>query len=496
MNKIFESKTNIATTISSGFCGQNVQYCLNTDGVLTIFGTGDMYSWDRSSLAPWDANRSNIKKITIEEGVTSIGDAAFVACPNLTTVTISNSVATIGNAAFWSCERLASLAIGNKVATIGEGAFAECNSLTYVAIPNNVTSIGDYAFNSCTSLTSVTIGARVDFIGLEAFLNCENLKNVYYHGTAEEWNNISIGSFNTKLQSAIKHYDIKAIVDSGTCGKNLTWKLDHEGVLTISGTGAMTSWTSSLPAPWHSNRSKVKKVIISNGVTSIGEYAFSLCVNLTSVTIPDSVTFIEGRAFGFCSSLTGIVIPNRVMSIGECSFWGCSNLTSIIIPNSVAFIGDHAFYDCDNLTDVYYNGTEEDWTYIKIDSHNLPLEEATKHFSIGNKLTGLKQIVLKKGSSNHLLQNSSQHARVVRVSKTLYDIALETAIKNGFEKTFEGNCGADFQRNKITLSIEKQEDSSVLIKGRKRPRYFGSRIKSEVELKSFFKDLMGGDLHD
>ena len=783
MNKIFESKTNIATTISSGFCGRNVQYCLNTDGVLTIFGTGDMYSWDRSSLAPWNANRSNIKKITIEEGVTSIGDAAFVACPNLTTVTISNSVTTIGDSAFWSCERLASLAIGNKVATIGEGAFTECNSLTDVAIPNSVTSIGDgafawcesltsvtlgnsvtsignsafqgcdsltsvtlgdsvtsigrsaffatayykkssnwendvlyignhliaaktslsgayqvkentktiagdafrkctsltsvtipdsvttigdYAFSRCESLTSVTIGDSVTTIGEGAFYYCTNLTSVtipdsvtsigeyafnncysltsiiipnsvttigesafeycirlttvtignsittigdqafygcerltsvtipdsitriessafdwcpsltdvYYYGTAEQWSAISIGSLNTKLEIATRHYVIKARATRSTCGDNLTWTLDDDGTLTIMGKGDMTS------APWREgdDRDLITSVIIKNGVTSISDWAFLDCSNLISVTIPDSVTSIGLAAFSSCSNLTEITIPNSVINIDKhafqhcisltsinvdignpnfssvdgnlfskdktqllhyaigkpgkhytipdgvktiginvftCSdsltsitipdsvttirdyaFRYCRRLTSVIIPDSVTTIGAYAFDQCDNLTDVYYNGIKEDWTYIKIDSRNLPLEEATKHFSISNKLTGLKQITLKGGSSNHLLQSSSQHARVVRVSKTLYDIALETAIKNGFEKTFEGNCGADFQRNKITLSIEKQEDSSVLIKGRKRPRYFGSRIKSEVELKSFFEDLLGGDLHD
>ena len=97
---------------------------------------------------------------------------------------------------------------------------------------------------------------------------------------------------------------------------------------------------------------------------------------------------------------------------------------------------------------------------------------------------------------NKIFQNSSQYAKVVRVSKTLYDVALEIAIQNGFEKTFESDSGADLQRENITLSVEKQKDNSLFIKGRKRPRYFGSRVNNETELKDFFKDLMGGDLHD
>ena len=98
------------------------------------------------------------------------------------------------------------------------------------------------------------------------------------------------------------------IVDSGTCGakgSNLTWTLDSEGVLTISGSGDMHGYGSS-DAPWYGSRSRVKSAVIAEGVTSIGESAFENCRSLTSVTIPDSVTSIGGGAFAWCTSLTGI----------------------------------------------------------------------------------------------------------------------------------------------------------------------------------------------
>lgn len=100
------------------------------------------------------------------------------------------------------------------------------------------------------------------------------------------------------------------IVKSGTCGaegdgSNLTWTLDSEGVLTISGSGDMYDYGSS-SAPWHGSRSRVKSAVIADGVTSIGSYAFSDCSSLTSVTIPDSVTSIDWDAFGDCTSLTDV----------------------------------------------------------------------------------------------------------------------------------------------------------------------------------------------
>ncbi len=139
---------------------------------------------------------------------------------------------------------------------------------------------------------------------------------------------------------------------SGTCGENLTWTLSDDGVLTISGTGAMTDYSYSSSAPWYSSRSSITSVIISDGVTSIGKYAFYDCRSLTSVTIPNSVTSIGKYAFYDCRSLTSVTIPNSVTSIGEGAFSGCSGLTSVTIPNSVTSIGSYAFDGCSSLTSV------------------------------------------------------------------------------------------------------------------------------------------------
>ncbi len=133
---------------------------------------------------------------------------------------------------------------------------------------------------------------------------------------------------------------------SGTCGANLTWTLDDEGTLTISGTGAMTNYSSSSNAPWYSVSTSVKSVVIDSGVTSIGNRAFYYCDSLTSVTIPNSVTSIGSYAFYNCNRLTSITIPDSVTSIGNYAFYSCDSLTSITIPNSVTSIGSYAFRYC------------------------------------------------------------------------------------------------------------------------------------------------------
>lgn len=114
----------------------------------------------------------------------------------------------------------------------------------------------------------------------------------------------------------------------------------------------MTNYSSREPAPWYSRCSEIEKVVIEDGVTNIGNYAFHDCFNLTSVEIPNSVTSIGDFAFSYCKSLTSIEIPNSVTSIGIFAFDHCSSFTSVKIPNSVKILGGYAFYYCTSLTSI------------------------------------------------------------------------------------------------------------------------------------------------
>ena len=141
---------------------------------------------------------------------------------------------------------------------------------------------------------------------------------------------------------------------SGACGDNLTWTLDGDGTLTISGTGKMwdSDYYNDYDVPWADFLASIEKVVISKGVTSIGNEAFKWCERLTNVTIPDSITSIGNSAFYDCSSLTSVTIPDSVTSIGEWAFYGCSSLTSVTIPHGVTSIGGAAFWGCSSLTSV------------------------------------------------------------------------------------------------------------------------------------------------
>jgi hypothetical protein len=145
---------------------------------------------------------------------------------------------------------------------------------------------------------------------------------------------------------------------SGTCGEKLNWTLTDDGTLTISGTGDMGNYVPneenhfSYTTPWVGNSTSIKTVIIGNGVTSIGDYAFCDCYGLTSIEISSSVTSIGDYAFYDCYGLTSVKIPSSVTSIGSRAFYNCTGLTSVEILSGVTSIGSYAFDSCTGLTSV------------------------------------------------------------------------------------------------------------------------------------------------
>lgn len=254
------------------------------------------------SIGPCAFESTSIETLTLPDSVINIGWGAFANCVNLKSVTIPSGIKTISSRLFMGCTGLEKVTIPDSVTEIKNYAFSDCTGLLSISLPHNIKTINDNTFYNCSNLESVFISNSIKEIEKCAFSRCYKLNDVYYSGTKEQWDEISISYSNEELKKATIHYnsDGSDILEnetktlSGKCGDNLIWMLDDKGVLTISGTGEMYDYSYMDPTPWDSDN--VVSATIENGVTSIGNYAFGK--NCKSVFIPKSLKRIGEYAFG------------------------------------------------------------------------------------------------------------------------------------------------------------------------------------------------------
>ena len=373
---------------SSAFSGCSSLESINIPSSVTSIGIYAFYGC------------SSLKDINISEEVTSIERYTFYKCSSLESIEIPEGVTSIESYAFYICSSLESINIPNSVTSIVSSAFSECSSLTSInvdegnekytsedgilfdkakskiveypagkkdikeyTIPNTVTSIESGAFEDCNSLESITIPSSVTSIGSNAInkttiiytkLNSEGHRYAEESGQGyilegEETENTEEISRNYEIKEE-ETWDVSANGDGSVIAK---WTL-KDRTLRISGTGEMKDWKDNSKEDWHNTQhtSLIENVIVEEGVTSIGDYAFYECSSLKSISIPNSVANIGWYAFLGCSSLGSITIPQSVTSIGSGVFYECSSLTSINIPSSITSIGWYAFYRCSSLESI------------------------------------------------------------------------------------------------------------------------------------------------
>lgn len=272
-------------------CGANLTWVLSADGILTISGTGDMYSLTSTDESLWEA--SAVLSVVIEEGVTTVGARAFYQCQNIASVSLPDGLQSIGDSAFYRCTALTEISIPDSVVTIGNRAFCLCGELTAVSLPDSLISLGAEAFYGCMSLAEVHFGPNIEAIGEYAFYFCMSLSQIDF----------------------------------------------PDGIRSIGNYAFY-------------NCSDITQVSFPSGLTSIGASAFRGCSSLTGLALPNALTSIDSYAFYGCSAVTEISLPSGLTSIGDYAFGLCSGVTEIVIPAATSSIGSSAFQGCALLETV------------------------------------------------------------------------------------------------------------------------------------------------
>ena len=441
-----------------GTCGTSLTWSYEeSTHTLTISGTGAMTDYSYGGT-PWFAYIDYITNIVIEDGVTTICEDAFSYCDGLTTVTIPDNVTTIGNCAFEWCSSLEEVTIGSGVTSIGDRAFEGCTSLTEITvsgenlyyksednvlftkdgtrfikypegstatsytIPNDVKTIDMFAFAYSNYLTGVTIGSGVTTIGESAFTNCPVTELTIPNsvttigedafGACEYLTTLNIGSGVTSIGDG-PCYGCTRLTKITVSGENLYYKSVYNVLFTKDGTRLI-----QYPAG-----STATSYTIPNSVTTIGNYAFEWCINLTEVTIPNTVTSIGTCAFSDCTGLTTMSIPSSVTYIGEDAFSYCSGLTTVTL-NSYPYIDCYAFVKDDygaipavtmNLTANAAGGAY--WMTFYNDNYSFEADPNTQVFQaeldnatgaltlreIDDKIVNANEAVILKSSGNPVM---------------------------------------------------------------------------------------------
>jgi len=387
-----------ADIVESGKCGENVTWTLDSNGLLTISGTGDMA---RPFEPYWDSEA--VKRVVINDGVTSICRWAFEYCESLVKVTIPDSVTTIGDHAFLYCKSLRSLIIPDSVTTIGNQVFFDCG-IKKITIPDSVVEIGFGAFAPCYNLTEIQVEPNnpyyksIDGVlfskdgkkliscpgGREGKYTIPNGVNVIENGALEYCEFLS----NIIIPDSVTTIEPRAFRDcvqlrTVTIPESVTtigeWSFDECFDLTDIYVNPNNVYYKSVDGVLYSKDGKTlfrvppcKKgsYTILDGVATIAEHAFDFC-NLTEVRIPNSVTIIGNSVFYSCIKLTEITIPKSVLSIGDLAFECCYSLKKVYFLGDVPTeMGSNVFADTHDRFKIYYGKDASGWTTPKWKAHD------------------------------------------------------------------------------------------------------------------------------
>ena len=308
-----------------------------------------------TSIYPLFNSTSNLKSVDV---------GAFSGCTGLTQAIFPGEVKSIPAHCFEYCTRLHSFVTTGGMTGIGSNAFEGCTGLQYAALGSGVQYVWGGAFSGCTSLAEVNLPTSLIIVGADAFSGCGLLTTVYFDGKLSDWPRVeeyisSIGN------DALLYAELVLMEDDPDhmCGDDLQWCV-YGDTMFIAGSGAMDNYSSGSATPWASYRSQIKTVKICTGVTTVGSSAFS----------------------------------------------GCGSLKTLYLPATITVIQPFASYGCSSLADVYYHGTKTAFLGIDIESNNMAIENAAKHYlALDTGICGIGVVWTYDGTSLTITGNGSMY---------------------------------------------------------------------------------------
>lgn len=313
----------------------------------------------------------DIRIVSIPDGVIEIYEKAFAGCENLFSLSLPDSLQTIGKEAFSGCGGIKELVFKNGLKSIGEYAFSNCGALEIVKLPLGIESIGNYAFSECDNLDIIVTPKNV--IDNRGYTPTASL--VYYERRDDGRDYIAaarLGQGKTNINvDKVRALGVELDIDrhehcynegvcvlcnddGGLCGVGVVWKLNgdtlelklREGLTAREAdTGEMYDYSPSNPAPWIEYKDIIKKLVIRDGVKSVGSYAFSGLTSLSDISgaFPDNLVKIGAYAFENCTSIIGdrengnaLILKDNVSDVASTAFTGCTALKKIILSDSTA----------------------------------------------------------------------------------------------------------------------------------------------------------------
>ena len=374
------------------------------NGVLTVSGSGAMPALEREYT---EQERASIETVILDPAVTSLDAGAFRGCTRLRAITLPEGLSAVGAAAFDGC-RLETITLPASVTQVAEGAFLGCNTRSLLLcfpaakssrgyrVPEGVTSIADGAFSGYQLTDTLYLPASLQEIGTAALSRCYGLAAIKVDGACPAFTAADGVLYDKDKRVLLRYPSAKAsqrfnvprsveeIAPDAFCENYELSALTLPDSLTRIGDRAF------------SGCSFLRSVSFPGGLLSIGEQAFLSCSRLQQLSLPDGLESLGGQAFAYCYELNSLELPSRLQELGREIFLRCDSLVSLDVPEgfssigpamfrqcgaletvrlpaSLSSIGPEAFLECTALKTIRYAGTQAQWVAVEIgDAMTIP----------------------------------------------------------------------------------------------------------------------------